>query len=780
MGWCVYICKDMRYRVLNHTIMTRRLIYPCIALLMISCSNINPFFGEWDTPYGIPPFDEISEKDYVSAVKFGIHQQSAEVDAIIARDAEPTFENTIAAYEHSGKILDRVTGVLFNLSESDASPALQKVVEKVVPLLTEHSNNVFMNPYFFGRVKKVYDSRYDSGLTSEQIRLTEKLYNYFQNNGVSLDADGQARMREINGELAMLEQTFGNNLLAETNAFSMLLTDSAEIAGLPEAVLHAAAAEAVAAGISAHDAARLRRIDEKDIAEGGPWLFTLSNSSYVPFMTYSANRELRERMFKAYSSRGNNGNDWDNKETVLKIMALRIEKAKLLGYATPAEFILSDKMAKTPAAVDAFLDKVFVAAVAKASEEVADMQKVMDSDAEAGLLPQDSTSVIRPWDWAYYAERVRQSRFSLDEAEMKPYFKMENVRDGVFAVAHRLYGLDFEKLDSIPVYHPDVEVFKVTDADSSLVGILLTDYYPRSTKRGGAWMSNFRNQEISEDGVDIRPVVVNVGNFTKPSAGKPSLLTLDEVATMFHEFGHALHGLLSRCTYKDVSGTSVARDFVELPSQLNENWAFRPEVLRMYARHYETGEVIPDSLIVKINRSGKFNYGFMTTELAAAAILDMRWHELTSVYVPADSPFASDTPAPEGAEPAYLVTGGKEIPTGTSPDLMLIDPVKFEECMMAQAGLIDEIIPRYRTTYFNHIFKSGYDAGYYSYLWAEVLDKDAFGLFLKRGIFDRKTADSYRTNILEKGGSEDPMVLYRRFRGAEPDPDAMLRARGLK
>ncbi len=746
---------------------------------MISCSNLNPFFGEWDTPYGLPPFDEISEKDYLVAIKYGIHQQSSEIDAIIARDAEPTFENTIAPYEQSGKVLDRVCGVLFNLAESDATPSLQKIMDKAIALLTAHNDNIFMNPYFFERVRTVYDARESSGLTTEQIRLTEKLYRQFMANGVALDDASQERMREINAELAALEQTFGNNLLAETNAFTMLLTDSTEIAGLPGQVLHSAAAEAEAAGISARDAARLKGVEESDIAPGGPWLFTLQNASYVPFMTYSTNRELRQKMFTAYSSRGNHGNARDNKTIILKIMALRMEKAQMLGYDTPADFILSDKMAATPAAVDSFLDRIFSAGVAKAEEETADMQEIMAADIEAGLLPDDSTSVIRPWDWAYYAERVRTARYAIDEATVKPYFKMENVREGVFRTAHRLYGLDFEKLDSIPVYHPDVEVFKVTDADSSFVGILMTDYWPRSTKRGGAWMSNFRNQEIGRDGEDIRPVIVNVGNFTKPAAGEPSLLTLDETATMFHEFGHALHGLLSRCTYKDVSGTNVARDFVELPSQLNENWAFQPEVLAMYAKHYRTGQSIPDSLVVKIRRSGKFNQGFMTTELAAAAILDMRWHELTSIYVPADSPFASDTPAPEGAVPAFLKVGGKKIPTGSSPELRVLDPLKFEQYVMAQAGLPDEIIPRYRSTYFNHIFKNGYNAGYYSYLWAEVLDKDAFELFQRRGIFDKKTAMSYRHNILEKGGSDDPMLLYRRFRGAEPDTGALLRARGL-
>lgn len=732
--------------------------------MVLSCGRINPFFSEWDTPYGLPPFDEIKETHYLKAVKFGIRQQSAEIDAIIANEHEPTFENTIAAYEHSGKILDRVTGVLFNVSESDATPSMQRIVEKAIPLLSAHSDNIFMNPYFFERVKTVYEGMDDAGLTMEQKMVVKKLYNSFLANGISLDEAGQARMREINGALASLEQTFGNNLLAQTNAFSLLVEDTSGIAGLPSGVVEAASSDAAAAGYDSS-------------AETGLWLFTLHNPSYVPFMTYSARRDLREEMFKAYSSRGINGGKNDNKDVVLQIMALRTEKARLLGYDTPADFILSDKMAGTPANVDAFLGQLFPAANAKAAEECAAMQEIMDEDIAAGLLP-DST-VIEPWDWAYYAEKVRQRKYALDEAEIKPYFKMENVREGVFSLAHDMYGLNFEKLDSIQVYHPDVEGFKVTDSDGSLVGILLTDYYPRSTKRGGAWMNNFRSQEISEDGEDIRPVIVNVGNFTKPTADKPSLLTLDEAATMFHEFGHALHGLLSKCTYKDVSGTSVARDFVELPSQFNENWALYPEVLKRYAVHYETGEVIPDSLVAKITAASNFNYGFMTTELVAASLLDMRWHELTSIYVPADCPFASSVAAPEGAEAAFLKTGGELRPTGTSSELRIIDPVAFEACMMSEIGLIDEIIPRYRTTYFNHVFGGGYSAGYYSYLWAEVLDKDAFELFKRKGLSNKTVANSFRHNILEKGGSDEPMTLYKRFRGAEPDPSALLRARGL-
>ncbi len=420
------------------------------------------------------------------------------------------------------------------------------------------------------------------------------------------------------------------------------------------------------------------------------------------------------------------------------MMGLRIEKANLLGYASPADMILKDKMAGSAKTVDTFLAEIMGPAVAKANEEIVDMQAIMDEDIKAGLLPKGSK--IEPWDWAYYTEKVRMAKYALDEEQTKPYFKMENVRQGVFDLTTTLFGLQYEKLTDIPTYHEDVEGFKVTDADGSLIGVILTDYYPRSTKRGGAWMTNFVNQEIV-DGVETRPVIVNVGNFAKPTADKPSLLSLDNVETLFHEYGHALHGLLTKCTYKSVSGTSVTRDFVELPSQIMENWAFQKEVLATYAHHYETGEVIPDSLVTKIVAAGNFNQGFMTTELAAAAVLDLKWHMLTSV---------------DG-----------------------LDPMAFEAAACSEMGLIDEIIPRYRSTYFNHIFGGGYSAGYYSYLWAEVLDKDAFELFMEKGILDKETAMSFRRNVLEKGGSDEPMALYRRFRGADPDSGALLRGRGL-
>ena len=658
------------------------------AMAAVSCTGNNPFLSEWETPYGIPDFSAVQEKHYIPAVEAGIAQQQAEIEAIIANTVEPTFANVVEAYEKSGAILDRVTGVLFNLSETDATESLQAIVEKILPELSVHSDNIFMNPDFFKKVEVLYNDMENLGLNQEQKMVLKKLYNSFVKNGIALGEAEQARMREINMELSSLSNTFGNRLLAENNAFAQE--------------------------------------------------FGVAISEYAGAMASTADRALREKMFKAYSSRGNNANENDTKELIMKMMALRVEKANLLGYENPAQMILIDKMAGNPETVDAFLAGIIAPAVEKAKAEITDMQAVMDQDIKAGLLPEGSK--IEPWDWAYYTEKVRMAKYALDEEQTKPYFQMENVRQGVFDLTTKLFGLQYEKIEGVSVYHPDVEAFKVSDADGSLIGVILTDYFPRSTKRGGAWMNNFVNQEII-DGEETRPVIVNVGNFAKPVDGKPSLLTLDQVETLFHEYGHALHGLLTQCTYKSVSGTSVARDFVELPSQIMENWAFQPEVLATYARHYETGEVIPEELVAKIAAAENFNQGFMTTELAAAAILDLKWHMLPSV---------------EG-----------------------IDPIAFEAEACKAMGLIDEIIPRYRTTYFNHIFNSGYSAGYYSYLWAEVLDKDAFELFKEKGIFDKETAMSFRQNVLEMGGSDEPMDLYRRFRGADPDPKALIKARGL-
>ena len=655
------------------------------GLMAIACNTENIFLQEWDTPYGIPPFDKIKVSDYMPAIKAGIERHNAEIQAIIDNEEAPSFDNTVAAYDASGKLLAKVSNVLFNVSESDYSEALNKVVEEATPLISSHSDDIMMNAGLFARVKAVYESD-QSGLSREQQMLLKKIYDGFVRNGIGLDEASQARMREINAELATLALNFANNLLAQSNSFK-------EQTGF-------------------------------------------SVASYYDKMASIADRAEREKVFRAYSMRAHNGDSFDNRELVLKTMALRIEKAKLLGYDTPAAFILSDKMAGDPATVDAFLGNIMDAAMRRAKEEVADMQKLMDEDVAAGLLPAGSR--IEPWDYLYYAEKVRKARYDLDEAEVSEYFKMENVRAGVFANASRLYGIHFEPLQDVPVYNPECETFKVTDSDGSLIGIIITDYYPRDSKRGGAWMTNFVEQREG-----VRPVIVNVGNFNKPTEDKPSLLTIDQVETMFHEFGHALHGLLSQCRYEGTSGTSVKRDFVEFPSQVNENWAFEPEVLATYAFHYKTGEVIPEALVRKVQAAANFNQGFTTGELCAASILDMKWHELGSI---------------EG-----------------------VDVDEFEKKVCEDMGLIPEIIPRYRSTYFNHIFgSSGYSAGYYSYLWAEVLDKDAFELFKQKGIFDTQTAMSLRRNILEMGSSEEPMVLYRRFRGQDPDPGALLRARGLQ
>lgn len=662
-----------------------------------SCSRNNPFLEEWNTPYGIPPFDEIQLSDYIPAVTAGIEQQKQELDAILANPDAPTFDNTVAAYEYSGEILTKVSLVLFNLQETEGNEEMDKVVEEATALLTAHEDEMSMNKAFFERVKAVYDAD-QSGLTREQQMVLKNLYESFTRSGVALDEASQERLKEINQKIAAAQQKFGTNLLAENNAFK-------ETFGVPV-------------------------------------------SAYPAEMTGCEDRDRREAMFKAYSSRGNNGNEYDNKALCLEILKLRAEKARMLGFDTFAAYQLDNKMARNPQTVDSFLGQIMGPAASKAVEEIADMQEIMDEDIAAGKLAEGST--IQPWDWFYYAEKVRQRKYALDEELTKPYFMMENVRHGVFAAAEKIYGVKVEPLSDVPVYNEAVDAFKVTDADGSLLGIFMTDYFPRDSKRGGAWMTNFRDQYIDAQGNDIRPIIINVGNMSAPKDSLPALFTIDEVETVFHEFGHALHGLVTKCTYPSVSGTSVARDFVETFSQFNENWAFQPEILAEYAKHYQTGETIPDTLVAKILKAEKFNQGFMTSELCAASILDMKWHELTEEELARMS---------EGDQAANVAA--------------------FEAKVCQEMGLPEQIIPRYRTTYFNHIFNSGYSAGYYSYLWAEVLDKDAFEYFRQQGIYNPEVARSFRENLMERGGSEEPMVLYVRFRGAEPDPGALLRARGL-
>ena len=662
-----------------------------------SCSRNNPFLEEWNTPYGIPPFDEIQLSDYIPAVTAGIEQQKQELDAILTNPDAPTFDNTVAAYEYSGEILTKVSLVLFNLQETEGNEEMDKVVEEATALMTAHEDEMSMNKAFFERVKAVYDAD-QSSLTREQQMVLKNLYESFTRSGVALDEASQERLKDINQKIAAAQQKFGTNLLAENNAFK-------ETFGVPV-------------------------------------------SAYPAEMTGCEDRDRREAMFKAYSSRGNNGNEYDNKALCLEILKLRAEKARMLGFDTFAAYQLDNKMARNPQTVDSFLGQIMGPAASKAVEEIADMQEIMDEDIAAGKLAEGST--IQPWDWFYYAERVRQRKYALDEELTKPYFKMENVRHGVFAAAEKIYGVKVEPLSGVPVYNEAVDAFKVTDADGSLLGIFMTDYFPRDSKRGGAWMTNFRDQYIDAQGNDIRPIIINVGNMSAPKDSLPALFTIDEVETVFHEFGHALHGLVTKCTYPSVSGTSVARDFVETFSQFNENWAFQPEILAEYAKHYQTGETIPDTLVAKILKAEKFNQGFMTSELCAASILDMKWHELTEEELARMS---------EGDQAANVAA--------------------FEAKVCQEMGLPEQIIPRYRTTYFNHIFNSGYSAGYYSYLWAEVIDKDAFEYFKQQGIYNPEVARSFRENLMERGGSEEPMVLYVRFRGAEPDPGALLRARGL-
>ena len=683
------------------------------SCMMYSCATkteSNPFFTEFQTEYGVPPFDKIKLEHYEPAFLKGIEEQNQNIKAITENTEAPTFENTIVALDNSAPMLDRVSAVFNNMTEAETTDSLTALSIKLAPLLSEHSDNISLNQELFKKVNAVYQQQGSLNLNTEQKRLLDKTYKSFVRSGANLDANKQARLREINKELSTLGLTFSNNILNENNAFQLFVDKREELAGLSDGFIQSAAAEAKAAG------------------QEGKWLFTLHNASRLPFLQYAENRPLREKLYKAYINRGNNNDKNDNKKIITQIVGLRLEKANLLGFDCYSNFVLDNTMARNSATVMDFLNNLWSYSLPKAKAEAADLQKLMDKEGKGEKL--------EAWDWWYYTEKLRKEKYNLDEEQTKPYFKLENVRDGAFAVANKLYGITLTRKEGVPVYHPDVEVFEVKDADGSQLGIFYADFFPRPGKSGGAWMSNYREQKG-----EIRPLICNVSSYTKPVGDTPSLLTMDEVETLFHEFGHALHGLLTKCTYKGISGTNVVRDFVELPSQINEHWATEPEVLKMYAKHYQTGEVIPDSLITKILNQKTFNQGFMTTELLAAAILDMNLHNLK--------------------------------------DVNNLDVLAYEKEAMNQLGLISQIAPRYRTTYFNHII-GGYAAGYYSYLWANVLDNDAFEAFKKNGIFDKTTANLFRSNVLEKGDSEDPMVLYKNFRGAEPNQEAMLKNRGMK
>lgn len=688
------------------------LIVCCMAYSCATKTETNPFFSEFTTEFGAPPFDKIKMEHYEPAFIKGIEQQNQEIQAIIDNTETPGFENTIVTLDKSGEILARVTGVFFNLTEAETNDSLTALSIKLAPVLSEHSDNIYLNQALFKKVNAVYNEETKDSLhlNTEQRRLLDKYYKAFVRAGAGLNIEKQARLRDINKELSTLEIEFGNHVLNETNAYQLVIDTEEDLVGIPEWLRHSASEEA------------------KSLGKEGKWVFTLQNSSRLPFLQYAGNRDLRCQIYTAYINRGNNDNKDDNKKTLARIINLRLEKANLLGFDSYSNFVLDKNMAKNSGTVMDFLNKLWKHSLSNAKTEVVELQKMMDKEGKGEKLA--------AWDWDYYTEKLRQEKYNIGDDELKPYFKLDNVRDGAFAVANKLYGITLTELNNIPVYNQDVKVFEVKDADGSHLGLFYVDYFPRASKRGGAWMSNYREQCG-----EIRPNICNVGSFTKPAGDIPSLLTLDEVETVFHEFGHALHGMLSKCNYVGVSGTNVTHDFVELPSQVMEHWATAPEVLKMYAKHYKTGEVIPDELIEKIQEQKMFNQGFVTTELLAAAILDMSLHNLK--------------------------------------DAKSLDVVAFEKNVMDGLGLIPEIAPRYRATYFNHIV-GGYAAGYYGYLWSNVLDSDAFEAFRENGLFDQNTATAFRQNILEKGNSEDPMVLYKKFRGAEPKMEPMLRDRGLQ
>jgi len=679
-------------------------------------NNENPFLSEYQTSFQVPPFDQIKLEHYLPAFKEGISKHEKEIDKIVSDSREPDFNNTILTLDQSGEILTKVSSVFYNQTSVNTNKEIQEIARDVSPLLSQHRDNILLNAKLFERIKAVNGQKDDLDLTTEQKMLLNNTYKEFIRGGANLSADAKEKLREINKNLSLLSLKFGENVLSETNKFKLVIDDKADLAGLTSSIIATAAETADNSG------------DE------GKWVFTIQKPSMIPFLQYADNRALREKIFKAYIDKGNHDDEQDNKDIVSEMVSLRLEKANLLGYKTHADFILEENMSKKPENVYALLNKVMDAALPVAKTEVVNLQKMINKDG--------GNFNLMPWDWWYYAEKLRKEKYDLDEAALRPYFEIENVRKGLFEVVNKLFGLQFVELKDIPLPHPDAKAFEVKEADGSHVGILYMDFYPRESKRGGAWMSNYREQYV-KDGEKVYPVITTVFNFTKPAGDEPSLLSFEEVSTMYHEFGHALHGLLSNCTYVGVSGTNVARDFVELPSQIMENWASAPENIKSYAKHYKTGETIPDDLLEKLVNSSHFNQGFVTVEYLSASFLDMNWHTVTSSR-------------------KFDVNG-------------------FEKKAMDKIKLIPEIVVRYRSPYFSHIFAGGYSAGYYGYIWAEVLDADAFEAFKETGdIFDKNTANAFRKNILEKGGTEDPMELYVKFRGSEPGIDPLLRRRGLK
>ena len=677
----------------------------------------NPFMVPYDTPYEIPPFDKIRYEDYLPALEKGIEIQRQEIQAIADSKEAPTFENTILAMEKSGELLQRVMLVFSSLDETDNNAQMQAISEKAYPMVSAASDEISMNDKLFARVKQLYDNRDNLGLTGPQKRAVELSYKSFTRNGALLDAAGKEQLKALNKELTDLHLTFNKNLLAATNAFEIVVDNEAELAGLPAGIVATAATEAASRG------------------KEGKWAFTLHARSRLPVLKYADNRDLRRRMYEGYMNLASVA-PYDNRPVIGNIVKARAKKAHLLGFPDFASYMTDNVMAKTPQAATDLLMKIWEPATARVKDEVAEMQAYVNAAGD--------NFEIAPWDYYYYSEKVRQQKFDLDENEVSAYFSLDNVRKGIFTLAERLYGVTFTEMPDAPKYNPEVTVYDVKDLEGNHVAVFMTDYFPRASKRQGAWMSEFKGAFTDPDGKSGRPIVYNVGNFTRPTADTPALLTIDEVETMFHEFGHGLHGMLTRAELRSQAGTNVDRDFVELPSQITEHWAMEPELLKDFAFHYKTGEVIPESLINKLQAASTHNQGFMTTELAGASLLDLEWGRLN----PADD---------------------EEI-----------DVDLFEKQVAQKLNMPELIAYRYRSPYFKHIFGSdGYASGYYTYLWAEVLDTDGFELFSEKGVFDPATARSFKENVLEKGGSEDPMELYVRFRGHEPSVDALLRNRGL-
>lgn len=710
-----------------------------LAVMLTACGSQekkaaegeNPFFTEYNTPYGVPPFDQIKFEHYKPAILAGLEEGRKEIDAIVNNPEDPTFENTIVALDKQGALLRKVQIVFGGQNSVNTNDEMQALSREMSPLLSKYSDDINLNPALFARVKAVYDKRDSLGLDKEQLKLVEETYKDFERGGANLSPEDQAKLRELNSKISMLQLTFGQNMLKETNAFKLVIEKKEDLSGLPENLVATAAETAKAMGME------------------GKWVFTLQNPSVMPFLQYADNRELRKQIFEAYINRGNHDNENDNKAVVRDLVATRLAKANLMGYKDYASFVLEERMAKNSANVYKLLDEVWKPALAKAKEELADIN--------AEIKKEGGNFEAEGWDWRYYFEKAKKAKFNLDENEVRPYLKLENVRDGVFYVANKLYGINFKQLNDMPLPYKEAQCFEVTDKDGTLLGVVYFDFFPRASKRGGAWCGTYRPQSY-KDGKRVPPVVTIVTNFTQPAPGQPALLSADEANTLFHEFGHGLHNLFKDVHYSGVSG--VPRDFVELPSQINEHWAFEPEVLKVYAKHYQTGEVMPTELIEKLDKSGKYGQGFATVEYLAASYLDMDFHALSG----------------QAADQKVLkfVDQTNQVPAN-------FDVMDFEKQTLSRRGLLKQIPSRYRSTYFNHTMGGGYTAGYYSYIWSEVLDCDAYEAFVETGdIFNQEVAQKFRQYVLTPGGIDDAMVMYKNFRGKEPGTDPLLKNRGLK